>query len=66
MQGVICSVFEEDLEVPENPMHVVGKSNGVTSPVNVDTFNKIDYTNVKHIKNSDGSLLRLVLFDISL
>jgi hypothetical protein len=59
-------MFEKDLEVPETLMHVVGKGNGVTWPVDVSSFDEMNYTNVKHIKDSNGSLFRLALFYVSL
>ena len=61
IRSIICYGLEEDVEGPEKSVHLEGESNGVAGPVDVDAFDKVDYTNVKHIKNGDGSLLGLAL-----
>ena len=62
---IICSL-EEDVEIAEKPMHLEGKSNGIAWPINIDTFDKMDNTNVKHVKNSNSGLFGLALFDVSI
>lgn len=66
MRGSVCYTLEEDIKVPETPMHLKAKGNSVTWPVDIGTFDQMDYANVEHVEDGDCSFSRFVLFWISL